>query len=88
MVTLLIKDNYESLNVDILGKGEGGVQLIKCVLHVYIPTQSLRKMWFSLVSVPWGHNTSQERKKKVLCWCVSVTLGGNLRWEMSSDVRV
>lgn len=44
MVTLLIKDNYESLNVDILGKGEGGVQLIKCVLHVYIPTQSLRKM--------------------------------------------
>lgn len=44
MVTLLIKDNYELLNIDILGKGEEGVQLINCVLHVYIPTQSLRKM--------------------------------------------
>lgn len=45
----------------------------------------LDKMWFSLVSVPWGHNTSQERKKKVFvlvckCYIRWKPEVGNVKW--------
>lgn len=70
MVTLLIKDNYEPLNIDILGEGRRMCPIDKlCITCVYTNTITKKNVIFFSFGSPGGIILHRKERKK---YCAGV----------------